>query len=126
MTGTIKVETNSLRTHSFFSSPFRRLFVGFGSVLATVGVWSAALAMRMEGASLIVLPLLFLLGSAWLFRRAFDVTVTVGQDGVYLERRSSKRFIPFAEVRGVNQIGTTLRLQVCGIPAFVLTARSGG
>ncbi len=103
----------------------RKLVLRFGAILAGVGVSSIAMAMRLEGASLIVAPLIVLLGLSfgvgWLVRRAFDVTLTVGKDGVYIERRSSKKFVAFAEVESVERLGAMLLLRVRGVPAFVLS-----
>jgi hypothetical protein len=59
-----------------------------------------------------VLALLSVLGLVvfWLVERSARVTLTVGMDGVYVEDRRGKRFIPFSQIEGIQRVGSVLTM----------------
>src|SRR5262249_60779923 len=83
------------------------LRLGFGLFL--LALYSVALAFQLEGVALIVLPVAFFFGTAVLLRvllaRVFNTRLTIGDDGLYVERVAAKQFVPFTAIERVDIVG---------------------
>jgi hypothetical protein len=110
------------------------LFTLVGRVLLIAGLvatWSAALAAGLEGPALLALPtvafLALMAGVAWLVAAWRRVDLTIGADGVQVDRFRSKKFYRHAEISAKYDGGDRLHLVVpdAAEPLFLHVAASG-
>jgi hypothetical protein len=121
-----KVSLEKLRVRGGSPSLGQRLANRLVVVLLAIGVWSVVMAAHLEGPWLVLGPIFAIFAAAILVARwrarAGRVTLTLGNDGIYLEERSSNRFIPFADLVRVTRGASGLTLRARGAPLLVLHA----